>query len=91
MEAIVRNNRLRMVRGVGVAGNGACLRNDQTTERDSIAPMEGEGGVLLFTDQGFRIRDCVAKWTWVMSRNFRETVRGFHDLLRQKPPSQLIL
>jgi hypothetical protein len=47
-----------MERGVVVSGNDVGLLNGQTTKRDSIASVEGVG---LFTKQGFRIRDRVAK------------------------------
>jgi hypothetical protein len=36
-EASVWNSRLRMKRGVWIAGKGVCLLNGQTTNRDSIA------------------------------------------------------
>jgi hypothetical protein len=59
-EALVWNNRLRMERGVGIAGNGVGLLNGPTTKVDSIASVEEVG---LFREQGFRIRDCVPKCT----------------------------
>jgi hypothetical protein len=65
MGALIWNTRLRMERGVGVAGHGVSLLNGQTTMRDSIASVEG-----LCTEQRFRIRDQVAKYTSVMSRKF---------------------
>jgi hypothetical protein len=47
MEALVWNTRLRMERGVGVAGNGVGLLNGKTTKQESIALVEGvEGGVV---------------------------------------------
>jgi hypothetical protein len=69
MEALVWDTRLRMQRGVGVAGYGMGLLNCQTTKRDSIASVEGVG-VELFTKQGLRIQNCFAKCMWVMSRKF---------------------
>jgi hypothetical protein len=66
MVALVWNTRLRMQRGVGVAGKGVDLLNDQTKKR-SIASVEGVG-MRLFTKQGVRIRNSVAHCTWVMSR-----------------------
>jgi hypothetical protein len=61
MEALVWNTRLRMQRGVGVAGNVVGLLNGQTTKRDSVASVEGLGAGL-FTKQGFRIWDRVSKY-----------------------------
>jgi hypothetical protein len=55
--------------GVGVAGNGAGLLNGQTKKRDSISSVEGVEDVVVYR-AGFRIRDRVAKFTWVMSRKF---------------------
>jgi hypothetical protein len=43
-EAIAWNTRLRMERGVGVAGNGVGLLSDQATKQDSIDLEEGGGG-----------------------------------------------
>jgi hypothetical protein len=63
MKVLVWNRRLRMDKGVGVAGNGMELLNGQTTKQDSIASVEGVG---LFTKQGFMIPDQVAKCAWVM-------------------------
>jgi hypothetical protein len=48
MEALVWNTRLRIERGVGVAGNGMGLLNGQTTKRDSIASVEGLGGGIVY-------------------------------------------
>jgi hypothetical protein len=55
---------------VGVAGNDMGLLNGQSTKRDSIASVEWLG---LFTKQGFRICDPIAKCTWVMSRKLLES------------------
>jgi hypothetical protein len=44
MEELVWNTRLRMQRGVGVAGNGMGLLYGQNTEKDSIVLVEGLGG-----------------------------------------------
>jgi hypothetical protein len=55
-----------MQREVGVAGTGVGLLNGHTTKQDSIALVEGVG-VGLFTNQGFKIWDHIAKYTCVMS------------------------
>jgi hypothetical protein len=69
IEMLIWNTRLKMQRGVEVTGNGVGLLNGQTTKRDSIASLEAVG-VGLFTKQRFRIRDHVAKYTWVISWMF---------------------
>jgi hypothetical protein len=49
MEVLVWNTRLRMQKGVEVTGSGVGLLNGQTAKWDSIASVEGGGGV--FTKQ----------------------------------------
>jgi hypothetical protein len=56
-EALVWNTRLRMDRGVGIAGNGMDLLNGQTTKYDSIALERGRH-CLQSTGQGLRIEGC---------------------------------
>jgi hypothetical protein len=63
MEALVWNTRLRMQRGVGVAGNGVGLLNGQTTKRDSIAAVEGVEVVYKAGVYDMGLTKC----TWVMS------------------------
>jgi hypothetical protein len=91
MEALVWNIRLRMQREVGVGGNGVGLLNDQTTKRDSIASVEGVcSGVVhkaWLKDTG---PQCLV-YLGHVPKVLREPIRGFHDLLRQKPRSLLIL
>jgi hypothetical protein len=48
MEGLVWNTRLRMQRGVGVAGYDVGLFNGHATKQDSIALVE-KVGVELFT------------------------------------------
>jgi hypothetical protein len=48
LEALVLNTRLRMQRGVGVAGSGLCLLNGHTTKGDSIASVEGVGDGVIY-------------------------------------------
>jgi hypothetical protein len=53
-EALVWNTRLRMQRGVVVAGNGMSLLSGQTTKWDSIASVEGVlGGVVYKQGLGY--------------------------------------
>jgi hypothetical protein len=48
MEALVWNTRLRMERGMGVAGSGMSLLNVHTTKQDSIALAEGLGVSVIY-------------------------------------------
>jgi hypothetical protein len=73
-----------MVRGVGIAGNGMGLLNGQTTKRDSKLRRMGKGS-FTFNTAGVKDKGPSCP------KSFMELIRGFHDLLRQKPPSLLIL
>jgi hypothetical protein len=91
MEALVWNTRLRMQRGVGVAGNGVSLLNGQTTRRDSKLRRRREG-LFAFNKAGVKDKEPRSQVDLGhVSKIFRESIRGFHDFLRQKPPSLLIL
>jgi hypothetical protein len=52
-EELVSNTRLRKERGVGIAGNGMGLLNGLTTNRYSIAFVEGGGGCLQSKGVGY--------------------------------------
>jgi hypothetical protein len=51
-EVLVWNTRLRIERGVRVAGNGVGLLNGRTTKRDSIALEEGVRAVYSQQSRG---------------------------------------
>jgi hypothetical protein len=70
---LVRNTRLRMQRGVAVAGNGFSLLNGQTTKPDSVALVVGGGGRFAYS-AGFRIQDLVVKCTWIMPHYYSEHI-----------------
>jgi hypothetical protein len=63
MEALLWKTKLRVQRGVGQQIMAWVKK------RDAVASMDGVG-VELFTKQGVRIRNRVAKCTRVMSRKF---------------------
>jgi hypothetical protein len=91
MEAVVSNTRLRMERGVGVAGNGMGLLNGQTTKQDFIDLVEWlwDGVVYKARLRNMGLHHQV--YLGHVPKDFREPIRGIHDLLRQKTPSLLIL
>jgi hypothetical protein len=64
---LVWNIRLRMQRGVGVAGSGVGFVNGQATKRDRKLCWKGWVGLFLNT---LGMRNPVAKCTWVKSRKF---------------------
>jgi hypothetical protein len=64
-QALVWYTRLRTQRGVGVAGSGVGLLNGQTTKQDPKLRWKGWVGLFVNT---LRIRNRVAKCSWVMSR-----------------------
>jgi hypothetical protein len=76
---------------VGVAGNGVGLLNGQTTKQDFIASVEGVGwGVVCRVGvEDTRLHHQV--YLGHVLKVFREPIRGFQGLLRQKPHSLLIL
>jgi hypothetical protein len=80
-----------MERGVGAAGNGMGLLNGQTTRQNSKLWRRGEG---LFTFKTAGIKDNGTLRQVNLDnvlKVFREMIRGFHDLLRKKLTSLLIL
>jgi hypothetical protein len=62
--------------------------NDQTTKRGPKHRWKGWVGVFVNT---LGMQNRVPKCPWVLSESFKEPIRGFHDLARQKPNSLLIL
>jgi hypothetical protein len=89
MEVLVWNFRLRMQRGVWVAGNGIGLLHGQTTKRDSITSMEGVWVVYKAWLKNTGLHHQV--YLGHIPKVFRDPVRDFNDLLRKKPPSLLLL
>jgi hypothetical protein len=80
-----------MDRGVGVVGNGMGVLNGQVTKRDSTALEEGDG---LFTVNTTGVKDRGLHHQVGLGhvpKVYRQPIRGFHALLRQKPPFLLIL
>jgi hypothetical protein len=80
MKALVWNTRFRMERGVWVTDNGEI-------------PSFGQGGGL-FTFNTARVKDKGLSPQVDLGHVLQvleSPLRGFHDLLRQKPPSLLIL
>jgi hypothetical protein len=71
-EALVRNTRLWLQRGVRVAGIGVGLLKSQNTKIDSINSVERVGDGVVYK-HGCRIRDRFAHCNWVMSRKFLES------------------
>jgi hypothetical protein len=58
--------------------------------RQSEVPSFGRrvGGIVV---SKLWMENCVTECPWSCPENFKEPIRGFHDLLRQKPPCLLIL
>jgi hypothetical protein len=88
-EGLVRDTGMRVSRQL-VCVLGETL-NGQTTKGDAIASEEGEG---LFTVKVGMVKDrglCRQLDLGHVPKVYREPIKGFHDLLRQKPPSLLML
>jgi hypothetical protein len=78
-ESLVWNIRLKVLRGVRVAGSGVGLLDGQTTKRDSIASVEGDG-VFTVKKTGTKERGLFRQvGLGHVPKVFREPIRGFHD------------
>jgi hypothetical protein len=85
-DMLVWNTRLRMERGVGVAGNGMGLLNDQTAKPDSKLWRRREG-LFTFNTAGVKDKGPLRQIDLGhVPKVFREPIRNFHDLLRPNPP-----
>jgi hypothetical protein len=77
---------------VGLAGNGVGVLNGQTTKQDSVVLVEELFTVNAAREAGDKFKELHHQVDLGhVCKVFREQIRGFHDLLRQKPPPLLIL
>jgi hypothetical protein len=77
--------------GVGVAGNGMGSLNDQNKNRDSVASEEGEWLFEVNTAGVKNKRPRRQVDLNYIRKVLSEPIRGFRDILGQKPPYMLIL
>jgi hypothetical protein len=85
MEALVWNTRLKIDRGMGVADNCVVLLNGQTTKQDSIALVERVGGCGCLQTRGLGYGTMSPMYLSHVPKVVMEPIRGFYDVLRQKP------